>query len=182
MIARHRECRRIMITHQYLKPQSRKLRAGGLPCAVAAALMAVLSMAMTPVRAATIPLAVDTASGRHVFQVDIADTDEARTHGLMFRRSLPADYGMLFVFDERQPLMFWMKNTYVPLDIVFIKSDGTVRTVAAQATPLSEALIRSGGAARYVLELLGGTAGRIGLGPGDRIEIPAQFRTSPPAK
>jgi uncharacterized membrane protein (UPF0127 family) len=145
-------------------------------------LVAALSLATMPVRAATIPLAVDTASGRHVFNVDIADTDEARTRGLMFRRSLPPDYGMLFVFDDSQPLMFWMKNTYVPLDIVFIKSDGTVRTVAARATPLSEALIRSGGPARYVLELLGGTAGRIGLGPGDRVEIPAQFRADPAAR
>jgi uncharacterized membrane protein (UPF0127 family) len=121
---------------------------------------------------ATVPLTVETATGRHIFQVDVARTAAEHTRGLMFRKSLPADYGMLFVFHESQPLMFWMKNTYVSLDIIFIGADGRVHHIAADATPLSERLIRSGGPARYVLELPAGTAARIHLAPGDRIDLP----------
>lgn len=132
--------------------------------------------AATPVRAATVPLAVDTASGRHVFRVEIADTPEAEARGLMFRRSLAPEHGMLFVFERTEPVQFWMKNTYVPLDIIFIRPDGSVLRIAADARPLSTALIPSGGPVRYVLELRAGTASRIGLVPGNRVELPAGAR------
>lgn len=119
------------------------------------------------------PLTVHTATGSHRFQVEIADTDAARTQGLMYRQSLAPDAGMLFIFDVTAPVAFWMKNTYVPLDMVFIRADGRVQRVEADAEPLSERQIDSGAPVRYVLELLAGTAAKIGLTRGDRVDIPA---------
>jgi uncharacterized membrane protein (UPF0127 family) len=139
--------------------------------ALAAALPTARASAQARTQAGLAELAVTTAIGRHIFYVEIADTDAARTRGLMFRRTLAPDHGMFFVFDRSEPLMFWMKNTYVPLDIIFIGADGVVRNIAADATPLSESLIKSAGPARYVLELLAGTAARIGMTPGDHVGL-----------
>lgn len=116
------------------------------------------------------PLTVTTAAGRHEFRVWIADTDAARARGLMFVRALPADAGMLFLFDAPQYASFWMKNTFIPLDIVFIGADGRVVNVAENTQPLSLSPIRSTGLVTTVLELSGGTASRIGIGIGDHVE------------
>ncbi|MBM5810944.1 MAG: DUF192 domain-containing protein [Gammaproteobacteria bacterium] len=88
----------------------------------------------------------------------------------MFVRSLPADSGMLFLFETPQHASFWMKNTFIPLDIVFIDADGRVVNVAEDTQPLSLSPIRSTGLVTTVLELAGGTADRIGLSAGDRVE------------
>jgi uncharacterized membrane protein (UPF0127 family) len=112
---------------------------------------------------------VETASGRHVFQVWVADNDRSRQQGLMFIKELPADWGMLFLFRQPQLASFWMKNTYVSLDIVFIAPDGLVTNIAHDTEPLSQAPIQSVAPVAGVLELAAGTAARIGLVAGDRV-------------
>ena len=115
-------------------------------------------------------LRVVTASGAHDFQVEIAADDESREIGLMNRRYMAADHGMLFEFEKEGPQTFWMKNTYIPLDMVFISRAGVVTNVVANAEPLSETTIPSGPPCAAVLELNGGVAAKIGLRVGDRVE------------
>jgi uncharacterized protein len=111
-------------------------------------------------------------SGVHAFKVDLAATDRERGRGLMFHRSLPQSYGMLFDFKRDQDVDMWMKNTYVPLDMIFIRSDGGILRIADNTRPLSERLIPSGGPVRAVLEVAGGTARKLGIAPGDRVVSP----------
>ncbi len=117
-------------------------------------------------------LEIDTASGPHVFQVEVMRSDAQREKGLMFRRFLPKDRGMLFDFAREQPVMMWMKNTYISLDMVFMSHDGHVVAIARNAEPLSERIIPSGAPAAGVLELNGGEAATIGLQVGDRVRHP----------
>ena len=117
----------------------------------------------------TEPLEIVTASGRHVFAIEVMRTDEERARGLMFRRFMPADRGMLFDFKTEQPVLMWMKNTYIPLDMIFISRNGTVTSVAANTEPMSERTISSGPPAFAVLEVNAGVAAKIGLKPGDRV-------------
>lgn len=116
------------------------------------------------------PLKVVTGRGTYIFHVEIADTDRKREYGLMCRRALAPDHGMLFDFKTPQPnAYFWMRNTLIPLDIVYIRPDGTVLSIARNAAPLDESPLPSGGEVRWVLEIPGGRAAQIGLLPGDRI-------------
>lgn len=117
-------------------------------------------------------LRIETASGSHHFVVDVMHTRDELERGLMFRRDLAPDHGMLFDFGSPQPVFMWMKNTYLPLDMVFIAADGRVVTVKRDAEPMSEAIIPSGGKVVGVLEVNAGTAARIGLKPGDRVIDP----------
>ena len=117
-------------------------------------------------------LEIVTAAGRHVFQVEIANNDATREHGLMDRRYMAPDHGMLFEFDRDEPVAFWMKNTYIPLDMIFIAPSGVVTHIAANAEPLSERVVPSGGPSIAVLELDGGTAASIGLKVGDKVRHP----------
>ena len=103
----------------------------------------------------------------HRFKVEIADNDASRERGLMFRKSLAPDAGMLFDFKSPQDVAFWMKNTLIPLDMLFIDEHGVVVNVAANATPLSEVNIPSAAPALGVLEIRGGRAAEIGVKPGD---------------
>ena len=116
---------------------------------------------------------VITAGGRHDFKVWIADTGPSRQRGLMFIESLPADHGMLFLFERPQFASFWMKNTYLSLDIVFIGPDGVIVNIARDTEPLSVKSIGSMAPVAAVLELVAGTAMRIGLTAGDRVVHPA---------
>ena len=116
------------------------------------------------------PLTIATASSEHVFQVEIARNEAEREKGLMFRRFMPADRGMLFEFDAEEPVTFWMKNTYIPLDMIFISPRGLVTHVVANAEPLSENVITSGGPCIAVLELNGGMAAKIGVHVGDKVK------------
>jgi uncharacterized protein len=102
----------------------------------------------------------------------MAVTPEQRNRGLMFRQSLASDAGMLFDFEEERPVAFWMQNTFIPLDMIFIASDGTVRKVHANAVPHDTTSIPSEYPVRFVLEIPGGRAAEIGLEPGDRLEHP----------
>ncbi len=117
-------------------------------------------------------LQIVTATGTHDFQVEIAKDEASRARGLMDRRFMPADHGMLFEFDREAPESFWMKDTYIPLDMIFISRAGVVTNIAANAEPLSERAIPSGPPCMAVLELNGGAAARIGLKVGDKVRHP----------
>ena len=114
-------------------------------------------------------LDVVTTAGIHHFKVEVADTFSTRERGLMYRKSLAADRGMLFDFKQAQPVSFWMKNTLIPLDMVFIGADGRIVSIARNATPMSETPIASAGPVLDVLELRGGRAAEIEAAPGDRV-------------
>jgi uncharacterized protein len=118
------------------------------------------------------PLTIVGGNGRHAFQVEVARNDAERAQGLMYRRSLAPDRGMLFDFARVQPISMWMQNTYIPLDMIFIRADGTIARIAENAEPLSTRTIPSGEPVLAVLEVPGGTAARLGLRPGDRVEHP----------
>src|SRR5262249_24035919 len=118
------------------------------------------------------PLEIASKGGVHVFGVEMASTPEEQAKGLMYRRELPEGQGMLFDFHHEQPTSFWMKNTYIPLDMIFIRADGRILRIAENAVPLSEALVPSGGPVRAVLEVNGGTAKKLGIAPGDRVAHP----------
>ncbi len=117
-------------------------------------------------------LEIATKTGVHVFAVEIADNDAERAKGLMYRRELPEGQGMLFDFHREQEVSFWMQNTYIPLDMVFIRSDGRILRIAENTEPLSTRLIPSGGPVRAVLEVIGGTTRKLGIAPGDRVASP----------
>jgi uncharacterized membrane protein (UPF0127 family) len=117
-----------------------------------------------------VSLAIETAAGiRHEFQVEIADTPESKAQGLMFRRELAADHGMLFIFERPQRISMWMKNTPLPLDMLFIDADGVIVDLHARTVPFSLDTIASRRRALYVLEVNGGTADRLGIAVGDRV-------------
>ena len=118
------------------------------------------------------PLTIVSGSGRHAFQVEVARNDADRAQGLMFRRNLAPDRGMLFDFARVQPISMWMQNTYIPLDMAFIRPDGTIARVAENAEPLSTRMIPSGEPVLAVLEVPGGTAARLAIKAGDRVEHP----------
>jgi uncharacterized membrane protein (UPF0127 family) len=130
-------------------------------------------LALAPARPAELPtLEIASKTGVHVFAVEIADTDQARAKGLMFRKEMPEGRGMLFDFHRDQEVSFWMENTYIPLDMIFIRGDGRILRIAENTEPLSTKLIPSGGPIRAVLEVIGGTARKLGIAPGDRVAFP----------
>jgi uncharacterized protein len=114
-----------------------------------------------------------TASGPHELSVEVMRTAEQRQRGLMFRRFLPQNRGMLFLFEAERPVAMWMKNTYLPLDMVFIGKTGRVVGLAENVEPLSEKIIPSGAPTYAVLELNAGVAAKIGLRIGDALRYPA---------
>lgn len=150
------------------------LIAGALGAALLAAPAFVVSLAATgPVMAQQAmalpvdaePLIAATSGGDVPFRIEIADEPGERSMGLMFRKDLADDQGMLFVFEQTQPVGFWMKNTPLPLDLVFVGPDGKVLDVLP-GTPFSEAVIAPDEPARFVLELKAGTAARTGIADG----------------
>lgn len=117
----------------------------------------------------TEPLSIDTARGTLKFQVEIADSDAERQHGLMYRTSMPQMHGMLFIFDEAAPRSFWMHNTYMPLDLIYIGPDGKIVSIVNNAQPFDDTPLPSRYPANGVLELYAGEAGRLGIQPGDQV-------------
>lgn len=117
-----------------------------------------------------VPLTVSQNGESHQFQVELARTPQEQARGLMFRTEMGADEGMLFVSQVPQVRSFWMRNTVIPLDIIFIGEDGRIVNIAADTVPYSEAPILSDGPAAAVLELNAGTAERLGFGQGAKVE------------
>lgn len=123
-------------------------------------------------------LAIETAGGRLVFQVEMAVTVEEQTRGLMFRDKMAPDHGMLFPMNPPRVAQFWMKNTLIPLDMIFIAADGRVRNIAERTVPHSLETRSSDGVVAAVLEVNGGASARLGIRPGDRVLHPL-FGTTP---
>jgi uncharacterized membrane protein (UPF0127 family) len=125
-----------------------------------------------------VPLTIQSATGSHRFDVQVAATEAQQEKGLMFRRDLPANEGMIFPYSPAQPVSFWMKNTLIPLDIIYIRQDGTIaRIVTAQ--PLDLTPIPSGEPIATVLEINGGRAAQLGIREGDMATWPPLPVTNP---
>ena len=117
-------------------------------------------------------LEIASKTGVHIFSVEIVDNDADRAKGLMYRRELPEGRGMLFDFHRDQEVSFWMQNTYMSLDMIFIRGDGQILRIEENTVPLSTRMIPSRGAVRAVLEVIGGTSRKLGIAPGDRVASP----------
>jgi uncharacterized protein len=131
------------------------------------------AVASAPVRAASFqPLEIVTRNGVQVFSVEVATTEEEKQTGLMYRKELADGKGMLFDFNPEQEVSMWMKNTYVSLDMIFIRADGRILRIAENTEPMSTKIISSRGPARAVLEVVAGTAQKYGIRAGDRVGHP----------
>jgi hypothetical protein len=140
--------------------------------AAAVLLHACAASAQQPVSFPVSEIFIDSGGKRHRFTVELADNDARRTLGLMHRSVLPADAGMLFDFKADQVAAMWMRNTRIPLDMLFIARDGRIVNIAERTVPFSEQSVFSDGPVRAVLELNGGTTARLGIKPGDRVIHP----------
>jgi uncharacterized protein len=140
---------------------------------MAAVIVAASAFASVSAWAAKIePLEIITKSGVQVFSVELATTEDEKTTGLMYRKELPDGKGMLFDFSPAQEVSMWMKNTYISLDMIFIRADGRILRIAENTEPFSTKIIPSGGLAKGVLEVIAGTAKKYGIEPGDRVAHP----------
>ena len=117
-------------------------------------------------------VSVTTPEGTFTWNVELADTPQEKAQGLMFRRQMDRDAGMLFRFERTEPVAMWMKNTFIPLDMIFAASDGTIERIHTDAVPESLDIISSGVPVRFVLELNAGEARRTGLAPGQKLRHP----------
>ncbi len=134
-----------------------------------------LSLLVTavPVRSAEQQtLEIVSKSGVHPFAVELVANDADRAKGLMYRKSLPEGQGMLFDFQREQDVSFWMQNTYIPLDMIFIKADGRIANIVENTEPMSTKMIPSRGPVRGVLEVIAGTTRKLGIAAGDRVAHP----------
>ena len=125
-------------------------------------------------KAGKIPVTIKSTNGSHVFTVEVAKSPEEQERGLMFRTNIPKNEGMIFApypagGGAPREANFWMKNTPSPLDIIFIRPDGTVARIAENTIPFSEDPVKSGEAVSAVLEINGGKAGELGIAPGDKV-------------
>lgn len=132
----------------------------------------VLLLVSFAVQAQYLPLTIESAGGVHSFAIEVMDTPAERQQGMMFRESMAPDAGMLFVFEQTRPVAFWMRNTLIPLDMVFIRENGIIANIHANAVPLDETSVPSDGPVRYVLEIPGGRAAELGIVAGDRVLHP----------
>ena len=140
-------------------------------------LVLALVLAAIPARAletfGTSELTIQTANGPQIFAIELALSDAQMEQGLMFRRSLAPNAGMLFDFKVPTSVTMWMKNTFIPLDMLFLDEAGRISDIHERAVPLSTDIIASKAPARYVIELNGGTAARLGIKSGDQATSPA---------
>jgi uncharacterized membrane protein (UPF0127 family) len=138
-----------------------------------AAVVVIVGLMSAGAQAASIqPLEIVTKSGVQVFSVEMATTEQEKETGLMYRKELPDGKGMLFDFSPEQQVSMWMKNTYISLDMIFIRADGRILRIAENTEPESTKIISSGGLAKGVLEVIAGTAKKYGIQPGDRVAHP----------
>ncbi len=146
---------------------------GRLAALLAMTFLTLCTLAGTAVRAAEFkPLEIVTKSGVQVFSVELATTEQEKETGLMYRKELADGKGMLFDFSPEQEVSMWMKNTYISLDMIFIRADGRILRIAENTEPFSTRIIPSNGLARAVLEVPAGTAEKYGIRPGDRVAGP----------
>jgi hypothetical protein len=124
-------------------------------------------------------LSIEPAAGGagHAFDVEVASSEQEKSLGLMYRTKLGDGEGMLFPYKADRTITMWMRNTYIPLDMLFIRSDGTIVRIEERAEPLSDRIISSGSAVAAVLEIPGGAAGRLNIKPGDKVRYPL-FKTA----
>ena len=138
-----------------------------------AAVFVAFAAAVAPAVAASFqPLEIVTKSGVQVFSVETATTEQEKQTGLMYRKELADGKGMLFDFSPEQEVSMWMKNTYISLDMIFIRADGRILRIAENTEPMSTKIISSQGIAKGVLEVPAGTAQKYGIRPGDRVSHP----------
>jgi uncharacterized membrane protein (UPF0127 family) len=114
-------------------------------------------------------LTIKTAAGEHHFTVEVDDTNEGRAKGLMFRTTLAPEARMLYDFKESRPVSFWMQNTLIPLDMLFIRHDGTIANIHVNAKPMDPTSIPSDGPVEFVLEIPGGRSAELGIKAGDTV-------------
>jgi uncharacterized membrane protein (UPF0127 family) len=152
--------------------ESRTAVAAVLFCLLIAAQIAMMGglYAQSEIKMRRDTLTLHTATGAHRIDIEVAETDREQQHGLMFRMSLGDNEGMLFPYPSPREITMWMRNTFISLDMIFIRADGTVHRIAADTEPHSERIIPSQGDATAVLEMKAGSARRLGLKPGDRVE------------
>lgn len=115
-------------------------------------------------------LKVQTTSGEKSFALEIADTDQNRSAGLMYRTNFPADRAMIFVFGEERQVMMWMANTPLPLDMLFVRKDGTIAHIAENTKPFSKDIVSSGAPVAFVIEVNAGIAAKLGIKAGDKVQ------------
>lgn len=140
--------------------------------ALAVALAAFTFIGIGAQAASIQPLEIVTKSGVQVFSVEMATTEQEKETGLMYRKELADGKGMLFDFSPEQQVSMWMKNTFISLDMIFIRADGRILRIAENTEPQSTRIIPSGGLAKGVLEVIAGTAKKYGIAPGDRVAHP----------
>ncbi|HVF36899.1 MAG TPA: DUF192 domain-containing protein [Sphingomicrobium sp.] len=131
-----------------------------------------MELERSPAGLEQVPLTILSGTRTHRFKVEVARTPEEQSTGLMNRTSLAPDRGMLFPFPEPRQANFWMKNTFIPLDIIFIRSDGTIANVEANTVPLSLDTVNSAGPVSAVFEIAGGRSAELGIKAGDRVDWP----------
>lgn len=124
------------------------------------------------------PLIIETRTGKKEFGIEVARTPDQQALGLMYRTALPDTQGMLFPHEDEREVTMWMRNTFIPLDMLFIRRDGVIHRIEANTVPMSERIIASGGPVAGVLELAGGAANRLGIATGDTVRHPF-FKAAP---
>lgn len=129
-----------------------------------------VEVSQSPAGLEQVPLTVTSSTGKHRFIVEVAKTAEQQAMGLMFRNALPPDRGMIFPFDPPRGASFWMRNTLVPLDMIFVRADGSIANIAANTVPYSEEPMTSEGPVAAVLEIAGGRSAELGIKPGDKVK------------
>jgi uncharacterized protein len=132
----------------------------------------IFSAAHTEARMRRESLTLVTAAGEKKIDIEIAESSEEKSMGLMFRTALPDTQGMLFPYLPPQEITMWMRNTYIPLDMVFIRADGIIHRIEVRTEPLSEKVVASSGDVTAVLELAGGASERLGIKAGDTVVHP----------
>ena len=129
-----------------------------------------MELAQSPAGLDQVPLTIASNGRTHRFTVEVARTSEEQAMGLMYRTALAPDRGMIFPFDPPRPASFWMRNTLIPLDMIFVRADGSIANIAANTVPYSEEPVPSDGPVAAVLEIAGGRAAELGIKPGDKVK------------
>jgi uncharacterized membrane protein (UPF0127 family) len=129
-----------------------------------------VELSQSPAGLQQVPLTVTSLTGKHRFTVEVAKTSEEQAMGLMYRNKIAPDRGMIFPFDPPRNASFWMRNTLIPLDMIFVRADGSIANIAANTVPYSEEPVTSDGPVAAVLEIAGGRSAELGIKPGDKVE------------